>query len=157
MIDQKRRRDVEAGEDMKGGYVAKVGCACLLCFFWHSEGWTARKEVMMQEVLQQIAGEPSPWLIACDANMEPRHFCEGEWCIEAESVVQMPQSRRRSSRKVPSFRSVKLLRVHTKTPTKTWEFSWPTQGQIMTLDWLKPMRSTKTEVCKTWKKKDNLV
>ena len=29
-----RRRDVEAGEDMKGGYIAKVSCAFFLVFFF---------------------------------------------------------------------------------------------------------------------------
>ena len=49
----------------------------------------------------------SPWLIACDANMELCQFCEGEWCIEAAAVVQTPQSRSRSSRKTANCRSVK--------------------------------------------------
>ena len=49
-------------------------------FFWHSEGFTARNEFMMQGGVEQIAGERSPWLIACDAKMEPCQFCEGEWC-----------------------------------------------------------------------------
>ena len=43
----------------------------------------------MQTVLQQTAGERSPWLIACGANTKPRQFSEGDWCNEAGAFVKV--------------------------------------------------------------------
>ena len=48
--------------------------------FWHGEEWTARNEALIHAVLQQTVVERSPWLIACDAILEPRQFCEGYLC-----------------------------------------------------------------------------
>ena len=38
-------------------------------YFWHSEGWKSRNEVLMEAVVKQVMTTKHPWLIASDANM----------------------------------------------------------------------------------------
>ena len=57
-------------------------------YFWHSEGRTARNEALTQAVLQQTAGEHSPWLIASDACMEPLQFGGRDWHNKQERLLR---------------------------------------------------------------------
>ena len=43
-------------------------------YFWHSEGWSSRNEVLLEAVLKRTRTTKRPWLIACDANMSPEDF-----------------------------------------------------------------------------------
>ena len=40
---------------------------------WHLEGWTT---------ILRTRDTPNPWLMACDANMEPGTFVQGKWFRE---------------------------------------------------------------------------
>ena len=48
-------------------------------YFWHSAGWTPRDEALMEAVVKQARTTRYPWLIACDANMNPEDFKESLW------------------------------------------------------------------------------
>ena len=49
--------------------MCKEVCECL-----HSEGWTPRKEALLEAVLQRARVTRHPWLVACDANKSPVDF-----------------------------------------------------------------------------------
>ena len=44
-------------------------------YFWHSERWTLRNEVLFLAVVKQVTATRHPWLIACDTSMCPQD-CE---------------------------------------------------------------------------------
>ena len=43
-------------------------------YFWHSEGWTKRKEALLETVMKRARITKHPWLVACDADMSPVDF-----------------------------------------------------------------------------------
>ena len=40
-------------------------------YFWHSDGWTSRNEALLEAVLKRARVTRHPWLVACDADIEP--------------------------------------------------------------------------------------
>ena len=57
--------------------------------FWHSEGWRPRNEALM-EAATQARTKRHPWLVACDANMDPQGFRRSRWfketCMFSEAL-----------------------------------------------------------------------
>ena len=49
-------------------------------YFWHSEGWTRVNEAPMEAVVKQARTTRHPWLVAGDANMNPKDFKKSLWC-----------------------------------------------------------------------------
>ena len=58
--------------------------------FWHSEGWTVRKEELMRAVLRRVAQTKSQWIIACHANMDQREFTCADRFDEAKVEGRAP-------------------------------------------------------------------
>ena len=52
----------------------KGGLHTFAVYIRHSQGWTARNEALVEAVIMNTRDTPYPWLIACDANMEPEFF-----------------------------------------------------------------------------------
>ena len=66
-------RLTQAWENVRGGL------RVLSVYFWHSEGWTPKKEALLEAVLMQARTTKHPWLVACDANMCPDDFDKSIW------------------------------------------------------------------------------
>ena len=47
--------------------------------FRHSEGWSLRKEALLEAVVKQVDAAKLPWLITCNASMCPKDHA----CVEA--------------------------------------------------------------------------
>ena len=48
-------------------------------YFWLSEDWIPRNEVLLDTKVKQMRTTKYSWLIACDANMCPREFEKSMW------------------------------------------------------------------------------
>ena len=55
------------------------GMRVFSAYSWHSEGRTPRYEALWQEVLKRARMTRHPWLLACDANMNPVDFENSLW------------------------------------------------------------------------------
>ena len=77
------------GFEENDGRIAEVCVKChqgihvFAVYFWHSEGWTTRSEELVKAVLRRVANTKSLWIVACDANMEPRDFEFCDWYVKA--------------------------------------------------------------------------
>ena len=60
-------------------------------YFWHSEGWTPRNEVLLEAVLKQTSTTSHPWLTACDASMCPGDFEKRLWFQREMMHVVVPK------------------------------------------------------------------
>ena len=60
-------------------------------YFWHTEGWTARDEAILEAVLKRTRATKHPWLIACDANMSPVDFEKSIWFRTDQTHVIAPE------------------------------------------------------------------
>ena len=60
-------------------------------FFWQSEGWSSRNEAPLEAVLKRTRTSKHPWLIACDANMDPEDFEKGLWFRKDQMYVMAPE------------------------------------------------------------------
>ena len=67
----------------------KGGLQSFAVYFWHSEGWTARNEALLETVILRIRDTQYPWLMACDANMEPNAFVQGRWFDGRTMVIRV--------------------------------------------------------------------
>ena len=50
------------------------GLRVFAVYVWRSEGWTLRNEAVMKAVVTQARTTGHPWVMACDANMEPQRL-----------------------------------------------------------------------------------
>ena len=66
-------RNAQAWVNVRGGL------RIFSVYFWHSEGWTAKNEALLEAVLKRARTTRHPWLIACDANMCPEDFEKSLW------------------------------------------------------------------------------
>ena len=53
------------------GVNVRGGMNIFAAHFWHAEGWTPRKEAILEAVLEGARVTKHPWLLACDANIAP--------------------------------------------------------------------------------------
>ena len=53
---------------------ARGGLRVFSVYIWHSEGWSARNEALLEAVVKRATVTGHPWLIACDANMRREDF-----------------------------------------------------------------------------------
>ena len=60
-------------------------------YFWHSEGWTPRNEVLLEAVLQRARVTSHPWLMAFDAYMSPVEFQKSLWFQRNQMHVVAPE------------------------------------------------------------------
>ena len=67
------------------------GLRTFLVYFWHSEGWTPRNEVILETVLKRARTTKHPWLIACDATMSPEDFEKSFWFRKDQMHVIAPE------------------------------------------------------------------
>ena len=65
--------------------------ACSQVCFWHSEGWTPRNEALLETALKQAKTTRHPWLMACNANMDPEDFEKTLWFQRERMHVVAPQ------------------------------------------------------------------
>ena len=56
-------------------------------YFWHSKGWTARNEALLETVLMHARTSRLPRFIACDANMCPEEFEKSLWFQKGQMHV----------------------------------------------------------------------
>ena len=54
--------------------IVRGGMRVFSVCFWHSEGWTPRKEALLEAVLKRARVTRHSWLVACDADMNPAEF-----------------------------------------------------------------------------------
>ena len=59
--------------------------------FWHSEGWAPRNEALMEAVVKQARTSGHPWLVACDANMDPEDFKTSLWYKDSCMYFEAPE------------------------------------------------------------------
>ena len=85
------------GLEENEGIVAQIGVNCkggLHHIFadssWHLEGWTTRNQALKEAVILRTRDTPNPWLMACDANMEPDTFVQGKWFTERTMATRVP-------------------------------------------------------------------
>ena len=57
----------------------------------HSEGWTPRKEALLEAVLMRARTARHPWLTACDANTRPEDFEKSLWFQRETMHVVAPK------------------------------------------------------------------
>ena len=75
--------------EVNGGRIAEAWVKChqwihvFAVYFWLSERWTTRSEELVKAVLRRVANTKSLWVVACDANMEPRDFQFCNWYVKA--------------------------------------------------------------------------
>ena len=67
------------------------GLRVFLVYFWHSEGWTPRREAILEAVLKRAGTTKHPWLIACDADMSPEDFEKSLWFRKDQVHVMAPE------------------------------------------------------------------
>ena len=60
-------------------------------YFWHSEGWTPRNEVLLEAVLQRARVTSHSWLMAFDASMSPVEFQKSLWFQRNQMHVVAPE------------------------------------------------------------------
>ena len=65
-------------------------------YFWNSEGWTPRNEVLLEAIVKQAKVTRHPLLVECDANMCPEDLERSLWfqretdaCCSSERSVHM--------------------------------------------------------------------
>ena len=86
---------VEGLEENEGRIVqiwvnCKGGLQLFAVYFWYSEGWTTRNEVLMDAVVLRTRDTPCPWLMACDANVEPETLVQCKWFSERTMIMRVP-------------------------------------------------------------------
>ena len=57
-------------------------------YFWHSAGWTPIREALMEAVVKQTRTTRHPWLLACDANMNPEDFKKSLWHNSIHMLIE---------------------------------------------------------------------
>ena len=55
---------------------------------WHSEGWTPRNDALVEAVVKQARTARHPWLVACDANMNPKDFKKSLCCKSRHMFIK---------------------------------------------------------------------
>ena len=61
------------------------------CTFWHSEGWTPRKEALMGAVVKQARTTRHLWVVAGDAKMNPEDAKKSFWFKEMCMFREAPE------------------------------------------------------------------
>ena len=72
-------------------------------YFWHSEGWTPRKESLMEETVKQARTTRHPWLMACDANMDRQNVRKSAWFKEQCTIFEASKASRLRERMTTSL------------------------------------------------------
>ena len=76
------------------------GVRMFAAYFWLTEGWTPRSEAILETVLKRARATMHPWLITCDANLNPEDFERSLW-FRKDRMHEYQREFQRAGRKVP--------------------------------------------------------
>ena len=89
------------------------GVRVFAVYLWHSEGWTPRNDALMEALVKQPRVTRHPWLIACDANINPEDFKKSLWCKSRHMFIEAPGERISTRRsKGPNGESIERAYDH---------------------------------------------
>ena len=79
------------GRNAEAWVNARGGLCIFAVYFWHSEGWTPRNEVLLEAVLKHARTTGHPWLTASDANTCPEDLETSLWLQREQMQVVAPK------------------------------------------------------------------